>query len=256
MLVVSRRPNEKIVFPDISATVQVVAVKANVVRLGIDAPRDVAVFREEIMERKAREALAPGPPGADLADLRRRLKDRLREAAVGLAVAGPGQPAEWVAAAEAALAQIDQKLRAVEERLAGFAGAPTHRPAKLSRARRALVVEDDANERELLAGFLRMAGIDVATAGDGADALEYLHKHRPDAVLLDMILPRCDGPTTLRTIRHDPDLRGLRIFGVSGHLPEEFGLERGPAGIDRWFQKPLDPQVLLAELNSDVCACA
>jgi len=114
-------------------------------------------------------------------------------------------------------------------------------------------VEDNANERELLAIFLRMAGVDVDTAGDGADALDYLrHRQRPDVVLLDMVLPRCDGATTVREIRRDPACAGLKIFAVTGRSPDDFDLARGPAGVDRWLQKPLDPGLLLHSLNQEL----
>src|SRR5262249_6827512 len=57
-------------------------------------------------------------------------------------------------------------------------------------SRRALLVEDDLSEREFLARFLRRSGLQVDTAGDGADALDYLRTHdQPDVVLLDMGLP-------------------------------------------------------------------
>lgn len=51
MLVLSRRLNEKIVLPSIATRVQVVAIKAGVVRLGIDAPPSVPVYREELLDR-------------------------------------------------------------------------------------------------------------------------------------------------------------------------------------------------------------
>jgi CheY-like chemotaxis protein len=118
------------------------------------------------------------------------------------------------------------------------------------------LVEDNANERELMALFLRGAGLDVATAGDGGDALDYLRqRERPDVVLLDMGLPRVDGATTVRAIRGDPAYAGLKIFAVTGHSPEEFDL--GPRGVDGWFRKPIDPVELLrnvkAELDMVMC---
>src|SRR5262249_53908914 len=120
-------------------------------------------------------------------------------------------------------------------------------------AGKALLVEDDANQRELLAGFLRMSGIDVATAGDGCAALDYLHSHPcPDLVLLDMGLPRCDGPTAVRLIRSEAAYRDLKIFAVTGASPDELGVETGPAGINRWFRKPLDPTALLQELRQEM----
>ena len=51
-----------------------------------------------------------------------------------------------------------------------------------------------------------------------------------------MGLPRVDGPTAVREIRRNPAYAGLKIFAVTGRSPEEFDLERGPGGIDAWFQ--------------------
>lgn len=51
MLVLSRRLNEKIVIPGLNITIEVVAVKPGVVRIGIEAPPDVKVFREEVLHR-------------------------------------------------------------------------------------------------------------------------------------------------------------------------------------------------------------
>src|SRR5947209_4217970 len=133
------------------------------------------------------------------------------------------------------------------------AGRPAAPPAPARKAPRALLVEDDPNERELLAGFLRHSGLEVDTAGDGCDALDYLRSRgRPDVVLLDMGLPRCDGATTVRNIRRDPAYAGLRIFAVTGSSPDEFDLGSGPGGVDRWFQKPLDPESLLRSLRQEL----
>src|SRR5207248_2532852 len=108
------------------------------------------------------------------------------------------------------LAEDFQMLR---QRLVAQAGAaPPRKPAPAPRPRKALLVEDNANERELLAKFLRLGGFEVDTAGDGADALDYLRaKGKPDVVLMDMGMPRCDGPTTIRRIRGDRALSDLKI---------------------------------------------
>ena len=61
MLVLSRRLNEKLVLPGLNVTVQVLSVRGNVVRLGIEAPADVQVFREELLARPhATIRLCPG----------------------------------------------------------------------------------------------------------------------------------------------------------------------------------------------------
>jgi CheY-like chemotaxis protein len=127
--------------------------------------------------------------------------------------------------------------------------------AKTKRPWRALLVEDNANESNLLAGYLRMTGFEVETAGDGADALDYLHSHdRPDVVLLDMLMPRCDGPTTVGRIRRDPHLDGMKIYAVSGTSQKRFDLQTGPGGVDRWFTKPVDPRELVRQIDSELAA--
>jgi CheY-like chemotaxis protein len=117
----------------------------------------------------------------------------------------------------------------------------------------ALVVEDNANESALLAFVLRQNGFRVATASDGCHALDYLATHkRPDVVLLDMRMPRCDGPTTISAIRSNPQLSGLRVVAVSGSRSSEIGVSTGPQGVDRWFCKPVDPRRLVHELKHDL----
>ena len=117
--------------------------------------------------------------------------------------------------------------------------------------RKALLVEDDANESELLAGFLRLSGFRVDRASDGCDALEYLAEQgQPDVVLLDMQMPRCDGPTTIQAIRQNPAYAGLRVFAVSGRVPADMGVTVGPTGVNRWFRKPLNPQSLVGRTPS------
>jgi carbon storage regulator CsrA len=64
MLVLSRRPEEKIVFPSLGVTIQVLRIQGNAVRIGVEAPPDVRVLRHELEVRPARErADGPTPPG-------------------------------------------------------------------------------------------------------------------------------------------------------------------------------------------------
>lgn len=244
MLVLSRRLNQKILLPSINASVEVVAVKGNVVRLGVVAPPDVTVLREELADGPAavlskkttNQTSRPvdlKTACAELAAMRERFRGVL-----------PPEEA-------ATLQRVETELREI---LNGKPAAAPKRAARDGRRRpTALLVEDNANERELLAQFLRMAGVRVDTAGDGADALGYLNTHcRPDVILLDMGMPRCDGPTAVRAIREDPAYAGVKIVAVTGHLPGEFNLPVGPSGVDRWVHKPVDPIALVRELERDV----
>jgi carbon storage regulator CsrA len=197
MLVLTRRVHQKILFPSIGTTLEIVSVKSGAVRIGIDAPPSVPVFREEILPDADREPCAPAAPADEaLRRLIHQVNNRLSGSTIGLALLRRQLELGRTSELAGTLARIEQELAGLRE--AVEPAAPASPPLR----RRALLVEDDANECELLAGFLRMAGLDVETAGDGADALDHLRTHeKPDVVLLDMILPRCDGPSTVRAIR-------------------------------------------------------
>jgi two-component system, OmpR family, response regulator len=250
MLVLARRLNEKILFPGIHAAVRVLDIRRGVVRLGIDAPPDVTILREEVQQRQAAWATAPVsaptsvPPTARLSDA------KLQDASVLLGVARLQLQVGFIEAAQTTLEQARQELEALRRDAGGAVEVPDSRPAW---RRKALLVEDNANERELLAHFLRQAGLDVDTAGDGADALDYLHRgSAPDVVLLDMGLPRCDGPTAIREIRRDPRTAGLKVFAVTGHSQEDFDVSSGPDGVNGWFHKPVDPETLIRCLSEEL----
>lgn len=252
MLVLSRRLSQKLVFPAIQTTVQIVSVKPGVVRLGIDAPDHITVFREEVLERndfQAECSTDPTIPESTAKELMHLLNNRLNTSTVGLGLLRRQLERGLTAEMADTLDKIERSLKTVQERAAQLESQRPTLPLK----RRALLVEDDRNECELLAGFLRMAGLDVHTAGDGGAALDYLnYKGKPDFMLLDMILPHCDGPTTVRTIRRNPSYAGLRIFGLTGATVDQFGLAEGPSGIDRWFRKPINPESLLKEMMQNL----
>lgn len=244
MLVLSRQPRERILLPDIGVTIQVLNVKGTTVRLGIEAPDGLTILREELEQRAA--AKQQKQPSAS-----HRLNNRLNKLGLSLQMlrrqCGMGLNKQ----AEAALAQALETVNDLaKEGLPGFLAPPKAPAAKKTRT---LVVEDDSNERELLASLLRLEGCDVFTAADGNEALERLTSEgRPDLVLLDMWMPKCDGPQTIRRIRHEPSLQGLRVFAVSGTPPHDLGVTSGPDGVDAWFPKPLNAVRLLEAIRGEL----
>lgn len=105
-----------------------------------------------------------------------------------------------------------------------------------------LLVEDDQDQRELLAGVLQMRGCEVTTATSGEEAFEYLLSHSlPDFVLLDMQTPNGDGATTVRKLRNCEETSSLKIVATSGMAPTDLG----DGGVNCWFPKPLNTDGLL-----------
>lgn len=256
MLVLSRCLNEKLLIPCINATIQIVSLKRGRVRLGIEAPPNVKVLREELTngETMLAEALAM-PHEQTLRRLLNQLRDRLVGSSIGLGTVQLLLDTGDIEAAQRVLGRLRDEMQLLRRGVEGELDETRAEKAAppCPQTHKALLVEDDVCQRELLAGFLRMAGLEVDTAGDGSDALDYLRSRpRPDVVLLDMGLPRCDGATMVRHLRCDPTFQGLRIYAVTGSKPDQFDLRQGAGGIDRWFQKPLDPSVLLQDLKKEL----
>ncbi len=248
MLVLSRREGERIVFPTIGVTVEVLRLKGNTARLGIDAPRSISVLRDELSPTASSgmEAAGAAPP-KETPHLSHQVRNQLHVATLALHLFRRQLEKGMVDDAETSFRKVLDQFEAIEQEAARKTESSSE-PAR----RTTLVVDDDANEAELLAGCLRMNGYDAATAGDGADALNYLSRNGcPDLMLLDMIMPRIGGPATVRAVRRNPDYRGMKVFAISGSSAASTGVPEGPGGVDRWFRKPLDPAYLMREIANE-----
>lgn len=113
-----------------------------------------------------------------------------------------------------------------------------------------MIVDDDDNERELLAGFLGMCDYDVASVRDGIEAENYLAQNAtPEFILLDMFMPRCNGREFLANLRDKRQFDSTHVFVVSGSSPDELKMSVRE-GYTHWFNKPLDPRRIVDALAS------
>jgi signal transduction histidine kinase/DNA-binding response OmpR family regulator len=122
-----------------------------------------------------------------------------------------------------------------------------------------LVVDDNHDVAESTAVLLRLAGCEVHLAHDGEEALRLVPRVRPDAVLLDIGLPRMNGYEVAERIRSDPENRDILIVAVSGYGQQEHRLRSKQAGFDQHVVKPIDPTALsglLAALASQRIAAS
>lgn len=261
MLVLSRGQNDKVVFPTLGITVEILRLVGSRVRLGIEAPKHVPILRNELAGSGAspRDTAAVSPAPADLSHSQR---NRLQKAILGLRLLERMLESGQAEEAESMIFQIFNELKSIEEESAPAPRAASARedgprlgtePGHVERARRALIVEDDASESEMLAGYLRLSGFEVVTALDGMQAMVQLARHhRPDVVLLDMKMPRFDGSKTVAAIRRNADYRALKIFAVTGSDHGELAVSIGPQGVDRWFRKPVDPEYLVGAIHDEL----
>ena len=112
-----------------------------------------------------------------------------------------------------------------------------------------LIVDDVEDNREMYAEYLRFAGFEVATAANGEEGLEQALANPPDAVVLDLTMPRLDGWALAAALRGDDRTRHTQIVVLSGHALT--GTEEGArkAGAHSFLTKPCLPEDLAAEVN-------
>src|SRR5215471_17998011 len=112
---------------------------------------------------------------------------------------------------------------------------------------RVLVVDDEPSLAELLSSVLRYEGWSVRTAGNGADAVRTAREFRPDAVVLDIMLPDFDGVEVMRRMRQDlPDICVLFLTARDAVEDRVAGLT---AGGDDYVTKPFSLEEVLARLR-------
>jgi CheY-like chemotaxis protein len=108
-----------------------------------------------------------------------------------------------------------------------------------------LVIDDDPVIQKLLSVNFELEGYRVVTAGDGVEGLDAVAAHHPDAVLLDVMMPRMDGLEVCRRLKADPGTASIPVILLSAKAQAtdiSGGIE---AGADDYITKPFDPLELL-----------
>lgn len=122
-------------------------------------------------------------------------------------------------------------------------------PDGKGRAARILVVEDERHIARLLDFVLRKAGYDAVVASNAEKALEDMERRKPDALLLDLVLPGMTGLEFLRTIRARPVFSSCVVMVLSGHAFEHSDACLADAGASAQCSKPIAPSTLLRKLR-------
>lgn len=112
-----------------------------------------------------------------------------------------------------------------------------------------LVVDDDADNRTMYCEFLTHAGYRVLEAADGHEAVALATAQRPDAVVMDLVLPGLDGYEVTRRLRAEDATRDVAVVVVSGLVHADSKRRAHEIGIDSFLDKPCLPIALEAELR-------
>ncbi|NLX11366.1 MAG: response regulator [Chloroflexi bacterium] len=116
------------------------------------------------------------------------------------------------------------------------------------------IVDDEKPMVDLLSTYLKMRGYQIVSAYSGIDAIPLVQQERPDALLLDLMLPTVDGLTICELLRRDPDFGSLPIIIVTARNDQQTMARAERVGADAFLTKPVSfprLQSLLLELLGD-----
>ncbi len=115
---------------------------------------------------------------------------------------------------------------------------------------RILVIEDEADLREVLTYNLTREGFKVSAAADGATGLELAREKKPDLILLDLMLPDVDGLEVCRRVRQDPTLGTTPVIMVTAKNEETDVVLGLGLGADDYISKPFSVKELIARVKA------
>jgi two-component system alkaline phosphatase synthesis response regulator PhoP len=108
-----------------------------------------------------------------------------------------------------------------------------------------LLVDDEDDIREVAQLSLEMtAGWVVHAAGSGAEGIRKARELRPEAILLDVMMPEMDGPDTVRALRADPETADIPIILLTAKVQQADRRRFDDLGVSGVLNKPFDPMTL------------
>jgi CheY-like chemotaxis protein len=114
-----------------------------------------------------------------------------------------------------------------------------------------LIIDDEDDIREVAALSLEsVAGWEVLTASSGLQGLARAAEHRPDAILLDVMMPGMDGPTTFRELRKNPATARIPVLLLTAKVQSTDQRRFADLGVEAVLLKPFDPLTLSHQIAS------
>ena len=112
-----------------------------------------------------------------------------------------------------------------------------------------LIVDDEKRMRTLIRDFLTVKNFKILEAADGEEAIDIFEERKDsiDLVLLDVMMPKVDGWTVLRTIRQKSKVPVIMLTARGEEQDELFGFE---LGVDEYVSKPFSPKILVARIEA------
>ena len=113
-----------------------------------------------------------------------------------------------------------------------------------------LVIDDEKDLQELVRYNLEKEGYDVIIAGDGASGLDIALRHRPDLIVLDLMMPGMDGLEVCRRLRNDDRGKRIPLLMLTANATEADRVVGLELGADDYVTKPFSPRELVARVKA------
>ncbi len=113
-----------------------------------------------------------------------------------------------------------------------------------------LVIEDDRDISELIAYNLEREGYEIACLYDGSQAIDFVHKRKPELIILDLMLPEVDGIEICRALKSDANTKHIPIVMLTAKSEEADVVVGLQMGADDYIPKPFSPKVLVARIKA------
>jgi DNA-binding response OmpR family regulator len=118
-----------------------------------------------------------------------------------------------------------------------------------SERKRVLIVDDDTDLINVLRIYFQRSGFDAETADSGRKALKVFDSFKPDAIILDILMPKMDGVKVCNAIRVDKNNPTVPIVALTGFHKEKTKEEILNAGANLYLTKPIDISKLIKHIK-------
>jgi CheY-like chemotaxis protein len=116
--------------------------------------------------------------------------------------------------------------------------------------KRILIIDDEDDLREVAAVTLEIGGFDVTLAANGREGVARAAADRPDAILLDVMMPELDGPATLALLQATDATRDIPVVFLTAKVQAADRRSLGSLGARAIMAKPFDPDRLASDLGA------
>lgn len=113
-----------------------------------------------------------------------------------------------------------------------------------------LIIDDEADIRDILAYNLKKEGFTVYTASNGKEGIEIARTSQPDIVILDVMMPEMDGIEVCEILRNDASTKHIRICFLTARSEDYSQIAGLDAGADDYVAKPIKPRVLISRIKA------